>query len=103
MFVDKLQISNYPPTSRNVGWARPLKGGGFALYLFMDGVWQAQKLMDDKSTIYTDDDEVTDISDIDNVVEEKVTEQMQSHDVAVRDVHNSDSRDAGDYPDITII
>ena len=44
------------PPRTNVLWARPTDGG-FAFYIF-DGKWRPQKIMDDKSTAYTHDDEV---------------------------------------------
>jgi hypothetical protein len=48
-------ISSTEPPSTDVLWLKPVSGG-LAVYAFLKGKWEAQKLMDDHGTPGTDDD-----------------------------------------------
>ena len=54
--LSSIWYDNDEPPRRNMMWAKPVRGG-FAFYIF-DGKWKPQKIMNDKSTAYTYDDEV---------------------------------------------
>lgn len=56
VIYDKIVEDKYEPQSTNVLWLRPVEGG-FSFYRYKDGKWDALKLMNDKGTPSTDDDE----------------------------------------------
>ena len=53
--IDDIVFSPTEPPQSDVIWAKPI-GTGFALYLF-DGIWKPMKIVNDKGTPSTDDDE----------------------------------------------
>ena len=55
MVIDKILFQPFQPEKKNALWAKPVKGG-FALYLYYNGCWNPQVLMDDKRTISPEDD-----------------------------------------------
>ena len=79
MIYDKILFSRVQPSRTDIAWAKPLTGGGFALYLFFDGKWQPHKQMNDMGTFSPDDDTIQDISgigDITEAVEQEVARQI---------------------------
>lgn len=109
MIIDKFIISPKQPSRTDIAWAKPVKGG-FALYLYYNGGWQPQVLMDGKATLTPEDDVIADISNIPEIVKEtvgdtietEVAKQIDAHDISVDDTHNASTSDADDYPDVTI-
>lgn len=113
MTFDKIVLQPTQPSRIDVVWARPVKGG-FALYLYYDGKWQPQIVMDDEGTWSPDDDKPADISEIPELIEtevtkqigtqieDEVTRQMANHDTSVHDTHNAPSGDSTEYPDVVI-
>jgi len=53
----KLIISNNAPNTRSVIWAKPIEGG-YALYIFGNGMWKPLKAVDDKGTSSISDDTI---------------------------------------------
>ncbi len=100
--LEKIVISRTEPDSTNVLWIKPIKGG-VCFYAFYMGTWNTLKIMNDKGTPSTEDDEIVDISNIPEIVEKEVTEQITAHDKSVNDTHNAVSADTNDYPDVTVI
>ena len=109
MIIDKFIISPKQPSRTDIAWAKPVKGG-FALYLYYNGGWQPQVLMDGKATLTPEDDVIADISNIPEIVKEtvgdtietEVAKQIDEHDASVSDTHNTTTTDADDYPEVTI-
>ena len=56
VIYDKIVEDKYEPQSTNVLWLRPVENG-FSFYRYKNGKWDALKLMNDKGTPSTDDDE----------------------------------------------
>lgn len=56
MILDKIYVSNTEPSATNILWAKPIDGGAFALYAFINGKWGVLKLMNDNGTPYPGDD-----------------------------------------------
>ena len=56
MTFNYIEYSLYQPSRTDVAWAKPVKGG-FALYLYFNGKWQPQVLMNSKGTDTPEDDE----------------------------------------------
>ena len=56
VIYDKIVEDKYEPQSTSVLWLRPVDDG-FSFYRYKNGKWDALKLMDDKGTPSTDDDE----------------------------------------------
>ena len=56
MTFDKIEFSPTQPGRIDVVWAKPVIGGGFALYLNYNGKWQPMKVMKDAGTDTPDDD-----------------------------------------------
>ena len=60
MTYDKIIFSNLQPNRTDVAWAKPVPGG-FGLYLYFNGKWQPQRVMNDEKTINPDDDQPYDL------------------------------------------
>ena len=115
MIFKGIELSPTQPSRTDIAWAKPVKGG-FALYLYFDGNWKPQVVMDSMGTDTPEDDKTADISDIPAIVtntvqeilpdvigdsvEEEVARQMAGHDESVNDTHNTGSGDDNDYPDV---
>lgn len=56
VIYDKIVEDKYEPQSTNVLWLKPVEDG-FSFYRYKNGKWDALKLMNDKGTPSTDDDE----------------------------------------------
>ncbi len=56
MIIKSIELSLYQPSRIDVAWAKPVKGG-FALYLYYNGKWQSQLLVDDMDNYNPDDDD----------------------------------------------
>jgi hypothetical protein len=120
VIYDKIVESLHEPQTTSVLWLRPT-GDGFSFYRYINGHWEALKIMDDKGSSSPDDDTEIDLNDIptmDNIdekikeevteqigtqVEDEVTRQMNIHDQNVGDVHYEPSGDSGEYPDYSDI
>lgn len=63
MTFDKIVLQPTQPSRIDVAWARPVKGG-FALYLYYDGRWQPQVVINDEGTWSPDDDQPYDLNGI---------------------------------------
>jgi hypothetical protein len=61
MTFDKIEFSPTQPGRIDVVWAKPVIGGGFALYLNYNGKWQPMKVMKDAGTDTPDDDKPYDL------------------------------------------
>ena len=96
----KIVYDKYEPTDTEVLWIKPVEGG-ITFYLF-DGNWKAQQLVNDKGTAATNDDTVIDVKSLPSLedVEQKIQAEVTAHDAAVQDVHQTDSGDSDDYPDV---
>lgn len=56
VIYDKIVEDKYEPRSTHVLWLKPVEDG-FSFYRYKNGKWDALKLMNDKGTPSTDDDE----------------------------------------------
>ena len=63
MIFKYIEYSPYQPSRTDVAWAKPVKGG-FALYLYFNGKWQPQVVMNDEGTDTPEDDEPYDLNKI---------------------------------------
>lgn len=117
---DKIVESPFEPQSTTVIWLRPTKDG-FAFYRYINGHWEALKIMDDKGSASPDDDTEIDLDDIPTMdtidekiqeevtkqigtqIEEEVARQMNIHDQQVGDVHYEPGSDPEEYPDYSDI
>ena len=72
MVLDKIVASSYAPNMRNVLWIKPTKNGA-VLYIFNKGNWRPLEIVDHKGTASISDDEVSDISNLDNTIQETVS------------------------------
>lgn len=63
MIFKNIEYSPYQPSRTDVAWAKPVKGG-FALYLYFNGKWQPQVVMNDEGTDTPEDDEPYDLKGI---------------------------------------
>ena len=77
MIIDKFIISPKQPSRTDIAWAKPVKGG-FALYLYYNGGWQPQVLMDGKTTLTPEDDVIADISNIPEIVKQEVGDTIET-------------------------
>ena len=102
MTIDRILFSSTQPSRTDIAWAKPVKGG-FALYLYYNGIWQPMKVMDNAGSITTDDDVISDVSNISEIVEQEVERQMEGYDEKVNDTHNAPSNNDEEYPDIDIL
>ena len=64
MTFDKIVFQPTQPGQIDVVWAKPVIGGGFALYLNYNGKWQPMKVMKDAGTDTPDDDQPYDLDAI---------------------------------------
>ena len=101
IILDKTVISATEPPQTSVLWVKPVEGG-VAHYAFIDGKWRVLKVMDDMGTPQIDDDKVSDISNINQIVETEVTRQVADITSPENDTHNAPSSDDNDYPDLTL-
>ncbi len=106
--LSKIVISDLVPQNTDVLWLKPM-GKGFVFYWWNNGKWNPMELVNTHGTPTTDDDTMIDAEDIPSIeslegkIKEEVTEQMQTHDVNVNDVHFEESQDGNDYPDYSDI
>ena len=56
MIFKGIEYSLYQPSRTDIAWAKPVEGG-FALYLYLNGGWKPQMLMNDMGTDTPEDDE----------------------------------------------
>ena len=56
MIFKGIEYSLYQPSRTDIAWAKPVEGG-FALYLYLNGGWKPQVLMNDMGTDTPEDDE----------------------------------------------
>lgn len=114
MTIKHIEFSPVQPSRTDIGWAKPVKGG-FALYLYFNGKWSPQVLMNNEGTDSPEDDTEADISNIPELVKETVPEvlgdtvsevvqqQMEVHDENVGSTRNTISTDSDEYPEVTIL
>lgn len=88
IFVDKFAISETQPNATNICWAKPVDGG-FALYLYFDGKWQVQRLMNNEGTYDPDDDKPIDIHEGQLGPDTVGTEQIIDNSVVMDDLNDS--------------
>ena len=85
MIIDKILVSPKQPSRTDIAWAKPFPEG-FALYLYYNGKWQPQLLVDDRDNYNPDDDEPMDFSS--EVGPDTVgTEQIMDNSVMMRDLN----------------
>lgn len=72
MVLDKIVIQAYEPTSANVLWLKPTKNG-VVMYTPDGGSWRPLEIMNNMGTATISDDKVSDISNLDNTIQETVT------------------------------
>jgi hypothetical protein len=104
MKLSGINISTTEPNP-DLLWAKPMPGGGFAFYLFNNGRWQPMKIVNDMGTSSVADDVVATIGsgtidNLDDIVRDEVTRQVSEHDDNIRDTHNADTGDDGEYADV---
>lgn len=89
MTVDKFLISSTQPSRTDIAWAKPVKGG-FALYLYINGIWQPQVVMNSEGSLNPDDDQPYDLDHIGgNPGPDTVgTEQIIDGAVEMQDLHD---------------
>ena len=63
MTYDRIIFSKLQPNRTDVAWAKPVPGG-FGLYLYFNGKWQPQRVMNDEKTINPDDDQPYDLDSV---------------------------------------
>ena len=63
MTYDKIIFSKLQPNHIDAIWAKPVPGG-FGLYIYFDGKWQPQRVMNDEGSLNPDDDQPYDLDAI---------------------------------------
>ena len=56
MIIKSIELSLYQPSRIDVAWAKPVKGG-FALYIYINGGWRPQVIMNSEGTDTPEDDQ----------------------------------------------
>jgi hypothetical protein len=63
MIIKSIEQSIHQPSRIDVAWAKPVPGG-FALYLYINGGWRPQVIMNDEGTDTPEDDEPYDLNGV---------------------------------------
>ena len=61
MIIKSIELSIHQPSRIDVAWAKPVPGG-FAMYLYINGGWRPQAVMNDERTDTPEDDEPYDLN-----------------------------------------
>lgn len=113
MTVKHIEFSPVQPSRTDIGWAKPVKGG-FALYLYFNGKWSPQVLIDSVGTDSPEDDKEADVSNIPELVKEvipdvigdtvaeTVEEQIATHEALINNTRNAEASDSTDYPEVIL-
>ena len=88
MTYDRIIFSKLQHNRTDVAWAKPVPGG-FGLYLYFNGKWQPQRLMNDEGTINPDDDQPIDIHEGQLAPNTVGTEQIIDNSVIMDDLNDS--------------
>ena len=102
--IRDILVTELQPEAQNVLWLKPVEGG-FTLYMHRNGEWKPFRIINTMDTPTPDDDIVIDtdniptIDNLEEVIKEEVTTQVNEHDKNVKDVHYEESTDSREYPE----